>query len=135
MVRYESAGWNALPAAERRGMSVCAPGVSTGEYAAAYTIPQLGPASNLTATPGDVPGTLTLRWTPGANATRHWVAGIKQSDWDANDFTNLIWTAASSNDTHTLSGLDSGAEYVFAIAAGRAAQWSAWTPLARGTPE
>ena len=97
------------------------------------------PASDLTAEPGDAPGTLILRWTPGGTAERHWVAGIKQSDWDANNFNNLIWEAAQTNAMHTLTGLDSGAEYVFAIAAGhgppQATRWSAWTSLARGAPD
>ena len=135
LVRYEGGGWQNLPGAERRGDSVCAPGVGTGRFAAAYTLPQLGPPSDLTVAAGDAAGTLVLRWTAGANATRHWVAGIKQSDWDAGDFSNLIWTAASGRDMHTVSGLDSGAEYVFAVAAGRGDEWSAWTALARGTAE
>ena len=135
LVHYESAGWQSLPGAERRGDSVCASGVATGVFAAAYALPQLGPASDLTVAAGDGAGTLALRWTPGANATRHWIAGIKQTDWDAGDFSNLIWTAASGADTHTVSGLDSGAEYVFAVAAGRGSEWSAWTALARGTAE
>ena len=134
LVHYEGGGWQALPGAERRGMSVCAPGVATGLFAAAYALPQLGPASDLTVAAGDTAGTIILRWTAGANATRHWVAGIKQSDWDAGDFSGLIWTAASGADTHTVSGLDSGAEYVFAVAAGRGDEWSGWTGLARGTP-
>ena len=135
LVRYEGAAWQALPGAERRGDSVCAPGVATGVFAAAYALPQLGPASDLTVAAGDTAGTIILRWTPGANATRHWVAGIKQSDWDAGDFSGLIWTAASSNTMHTVSGLDSGAEYVFAVAAGRGSEWSGWTDLVRGTAE
>ena len=134
LVRYGDAGWQALPGAERREMSVCAPGVATGVFAAAYVLPQLGPASDLTVTAGDTAGTLALRWTAGANATRHWVAGIKQSDWDAGDFSNLIWTAAGSNTMHVVSDLDSGAEYVFAVAAGRGDEWSGWTGLVRGTP-
>ena len=134
LVRYGGTGWQGLPGAERRGMSVCAGRVSTGLFAAAYVLPQLGPASDLTVAAGDAAGTLTLRWTPGANATRHWVAGIKQSDWDAGDFSGIIWTAADGRDTHTVSGLDSGAEYVFAVAAGRGAEWSGWTALVRGTP-
>ena len=74
-------------------------------------------------------------WGPGNDATRHWVAGIKQSDWDAGDYSGIIWTAADGSNTHTVSGLDSGAEYVFAVAAGRADQWSAWSPQARGTAQ
>ena len=107
--------------------SVCAAGVTGlaggSVFAVAYTVLPLGPASDLTVTPGDTAGTLTLRWTPGANATRHWIAGIKQSDWDAEDYSNIIWTAASGNDTHAVSGLDSGAVYVFGVAAGRGAEW------------
>ena len=135
LVRYGGGGWQGLPGAERRGMSVCADRVSTGLFAAAYALPQLGPASDLTVAPGDATGTLVLRWTAGANATRHWIAGIKQSDWDAGDFSGLIWTAASGSTMHTVSGLDSGAEYVFAVAAGRGAEWSGWSGLARGVPE
>ena len=135
LVRYEGTGWQGLPGAERRGMSVCADRVSTGLFAAAYELPQLGPASGLTVAAGDGAGTLVLRWTPGNDATRHWVAGIKQSDWDAGDFSGIIWTAASGAAMHTVSGLDSGAEYVFAVAAGRGVEWSGWTGLARGRPE
>ena len=135
LVRYEGAGWNALPGAAHRATEVCAPNISSGVFAAAYTIPQLGPASNLTATPGDAPGTIVLRWTPGNDATRHWIAGIKQSDLDAGNTGSLIWTAASGADTHTVSGLDSGAVYVFAVAAGRGDEWSGWTGLVRGTAE
>ena len=135
LVRYEGVGWNALPGAVHRATEVCAPNISSGVFAAAYTIPQLGPASDLTVAAGDTAGTLVLRWTPGNDATHHWVAGIKQSDLDAGDMSSsLIWTAASGADTHTVSGLDSGAEYVFAVAAGRGAEWSGWTGLARGTP-
>ena len=136
LVRYEGAGWNALPGAVHRATEVCAPNISSGVFAAAYIIPQLGPASDLTVAAGDTAGTLVLRWTPGNDATRHWVAGIKQSDLDAGDMSSsLIWTAASGADTHTVSGLDSGAEYVFAVAAGRGDEWSAWSALVRGTPE
>ena len=134
LVRYEGAGWNALPGAVHRTVEVCAGGISSGVFAAAYIMPQLGPASNLTVAPGNTPGTIVLRWTPGNDATRHWIAGIKQSDLDAGDMSSsLIWTAASGRDTHTVSGLDSGAEYVFAVAAGRGDEWSGWTGLARGT--
>ena len=93
----------------------------------------------LSVTTGDEPGTLILRWETSDLAQRHWVAGIKQSDWDANEFGNVIWEAAQSSTMHTLEGLESGAEYVFSITAGRgegaATRWSPWAPLARGTPE
>ena len=102
-------------------------------------VPALGAASGLSVAAGDTPGTLVLSWTPGAGATRHWIAGIAQPDLDAGDFANLIWTAAQSNTEHTISGVNSGAEYLFAVAAGRTAadgstEWSAWSPFARWTP-
>lgn len=88
---------------------------------------------------GDGPGMLVLRWTAGGTAERHWIAGIKQSDWDANDFNSIIWEEAQGRTMHTLAGLESGAEYVFAVAAGHgegaSTRWSAWTALARGTPD
>ena len=99
----------------------------------------LGPASGLSVAAGEASGTLVLSWTPGAGATRHWIAGIPQTDLDAGNFANLIWTAAQSNTEHTISGVNSGAEYLFAVAAGRTAadggtEWSAWSSFARWTP-
>ena len=97
------------------------------------------PPSDLTVEAGDGPGMLVLRWTAGGTAERHWIAGIKQSDWDANDFNSIIWEEAQGRTMHTLAGLESGAEYVFAVAAGHgegaSTRWSAWTALARGTPD
>ena len=85
-------------------------------------------------TMSDDTGTVTLSWTAGANSTKHWIAGIKQEDWDANDFSNVLWTAPDANTMHTFSGLDGGKVYVFTVAAGNAAdQWSAWAPLQRIT--
>ena len=94
----------------------------------------LGPASDLSASVGSVPGTVILSWTSGPNSTEHWVAGIKQSDWDAGNYSNVIFTSAQSNSSHSITGLDSGAEYVFTISAGRGGGWSAWTPLIKVTP-
>jgi len=96
--------------------------------------------SGLSATAGTASGTVNLSWNRGNNSTMHWVAGIKQADWDAGDYSSVIWVRASSNTSHTVTGLDSGAEYVFTVAAGRQAagqdpQWSSWVlPLARVTP-
>ncbi len=98
----------------------------------------LGAPSNLTATQGPLPGIVTLSWMAGSNSAMTWIAGIKQADWDAGDFGNVIWTQASSNNSHTFTGLDSGAEYVFTVNAGRGSgaseEWSGWTPFARITP-
>ena len=99
----------------------------------------LGDVSNLTLTAGtgDAAGSVTLRWTPGENADRHWIAGIKVSDWDVRDFSNLIWTAADANDTHTVTGLEAGAEYAFTVIPGRlvsgVVEWGSWAPIERVT--
>ena len=63
--------------------TVCAAGI-TGEavYAAAYPLPPLGMMSDFTATSGDDPGTVTLTWTPGANANLHFIAGVSRADLD-----------------------------------------------------
>ena len=95
--------------------------------------------ATLTAEPGDEPGTVVLAGSAASGATKYWIAGIKQTDWDANEFGNVIWEAAQTPTMHTLTSLESGAEYVFSITAGRgegaATRWSPWAPLARGTPE
>ena len=101
--------------------------------------PDLGDASGLAlqAGTGDAAGSVTLRWTAGANSDRHWVAGIKVSDWEAGNFDNIIWTRAAANDTHTVTGLDAGAEYAFTVIAGRLVdgetEWGAWAPIERVT--
>ena len=94
----------------------------------------LAQVAALAATPGNQPGTVVLAWTPAAGATRYWVAGIKQTDWDAGDFSNVIWEAATGASTHTATGLDQGSLYAFTVAGGNdAGQWSPWSPLARVT--
>ena len=88
----------------------------------------------LTPAPGDQPGTIVLAWTPAAGATRYWIAGIKQTDWDAGDFSGVIWEASSGASTHTVAGLDEGSLYAFTVAGGNAAgQWGLWSPLSRVT--
>ena len=100
----------------------------------------LGVPTGLTLqTVADDTGTVTLSWTAGANSTRHWIAGIKQEDWDANNFADVLFLEAMSQTGHTFTGLDGGKEYVFTVTAGNAAgEWSDWfTPLQRitvGTP-
>ena len=49
----------------------------------------------LTADPGAEPGTVVLAWAEASGATRYWIAGIKQTDWDAGDFSNVIWQPAN----------------------------------------
>ena len=89
--------------------------------------------SDSAAPAGDTPGTITLTWTPGANAERHWLAGVKQSDWS----DLAAWTMADAMGSHTVSGLDGGETYIFTVIAGRgegnAREWSAWSPRATAT--
>ena len=102
-------------------------------------LPDLGDAGDLALAPGtgDAAGSVTLRWTPGAHSDRHWIAGIKVSDWEAGDFGNIIWTRADGDDRHTVTGLDAGAEYAFTVIAGRlvngVTEWGNWAPIARVT--
>ena len=114
---------------------LCAAGITEyGVFAVAYTLPALGAPSDLTATPGEALGSVTLTWTPGANAERHWLAGVKQSD--RSQFA--VWAAAANTDSHTVTDLEPGATYIFTITAGRgegdSRQWSAWAPWATATP-
>ena len=132
LLRYADGGWAPVAGAELRdgtGVSamLCADGITEyGVFAAAYMLPALGAVSDLVATAGDAPGTVTLTWTPGANAAMHWVAGVKRSDMS--DFA--VWAAADAMGSHTVSGLDGGATYIFTVTAGRGEgdgrEWSAW---------
>ena len=101
--------------------------------------PALGVASGLHAATGSSPGSVDLTWTPGANATVHWVVGIKQSDLSAGNNGRsyyAVWYEVSGWGRHTVTGLEHGVVYVFATAAGRPAasgvgkEWSAWSGTA-----
>ena len=134
LLRYADGVWAPVAGSERRAAMVCAAGITEyGTFAAAYTLPVLGAVSDFAAAPGDTPGTITLTWTPGANAERHWLAGVKQSD--LTQFA--IWAAADNMGSHTVSNLEPGATYIFTVTAGRGAgdarQWSAWAPWATAT--
>ena len=136
LLRYADGGWAPVAGAERRAAMVCADGITEyGVFAAAYILPALGAVSDLVATAGDTPGTITLTWTPGANAAMHWVAGVKRSDMS--DFA--VWAAADDMGSHTVSGLDGGETYVFTVTAGRGEgagrEWSAWAAWVMATAE
>ena len=143
LLRYADGVWTPVAGAQRRAgpagsgaALLCAAGVTEyGIFAAAYTLPPLGRVTGLSASPGDAPGTLTLTWTPGANATVHWIAGIEQS----NPYELAIWTFAADLGSHALDGLESGAAYIFTVTAGRgerdSTQWSPWAPWSFGTPD
>ena len=143
LLRYADGRWSPVADSERRDSGdgigtelLCAAGVTEyGVFATAYTLPELGRVLNLTAAPGDEPGTLTLTWTPGANAIIHWIAGVKQTD----PYRLAIWGPAEELGSHTFTGLDSGAPYILTVTAGRGesdgSQWTAWAPWVYATPD
>ena len=74
----------------------------------------LGMPSGLMATAGD--GMVTLSWTAGANADGQRVAGIKVSDWRAENFDNVIlMDVAADASSYEATGLDNDDEYAFTI--------------------
>ena len=97
----------------------------------------LGGVMNLMATPGDEQ--VMLSWTAGANADRHWIAGIKQSELDAGTRNDGIWMEAENADSHTVTGLTNGEEYVFLVISGQTMDgvttwYSSWSNRATATP-
>ena len=143
LLRYADGRWSPVSDSERRDSGdgigtelLCAAGVTEyGVFATAYTLPELGRVLNLTAAPGAEPGTLTLTWTPGANAVIHWIAGVKQTD----PYQLAIWGPAAELGSHTFTGLDSGSPYILTVTAGRGesdgSQWTAWAPWVYATPD
>ena len=93
-----------------------------------------GLAATSTASADGRTAAVTLTWTAGAGATRHWIAGIKQSELDARNYANVIWTPADSAAMHMVPNLAAGEEYVFTVAAFDGTTWSDWAPLFRYTP-
>ena len=89
-------------------------------------VPSLGAPSGLTAVAGTRAGTVNLTWTPGANATKHWVVGVRVST-----NTRVVWAETGAAGSYTATGLVPGAQYAFAVISGRTVagtdQWSAWT--------
>ena len=89
----------------------------------------LGNAMSLAAMVGTDPGDVTLTWTPGENATIHWIAGVRVVNGAIDPDFTPIWHAASGNGTHTVNAPTAG-EYVFAVIAGQTSsgvtEWSRW---------
>ena len=107
----------------------------------------LGMATGLTATGSD--GTVTLSWMGGANATRHWIAGVAKNADGTYDYAKNVWMSADDATTgddgmmtlaitQTSDGmaLVNGTQFVFTVAAYNAAEgWGSWvTPFATATP-
>ena len=93
----------------------------------------------LDAEPGSTAGTAEVSWTPGNNATMHWIYAIRADEMEG----GYTFMQTSSNNSHTLTGLDSDVEYIVAISAGRGqliadggdgGEWSAWMYI-RVTPD
>ena len=59
----------------------------------AVVVPILGSAYGLSAAAGPDAGMVNLTWIAGMNSTRHYLAGIKVSDWRAQDYSNVIFRA------------------------------------------
>jgi hypothetical protein len=95
----------------------------------------LGSATGLSAAAGATAGTVELSWTAGTSSTRHWLAGVKVSDWQARDFSNVIFRATTGQDSDTVSGLDSGQQYAFTVLSGDADGWdNTWATIQYVTP-
>ena len=140
MLRYRNGAWTPASGADDRTTQVCLASVTDfGAFALGYYAPAAPPApvfplgmpSDLSARAGATPGTVVLTWTPGANSDSHFLAGYKQSDLDAGNASVVIWEAASSRSSHTLTGLESGAQYAITINANRlvdgVTEWSGWS--------
>ena len=97
----------------------------------------LGDASGLTVTASAQPGVVNLSWIPGANANIHWVAGIAVMADGGYDYGDTVWSAASGNTSHMVTGLTSGTTYVFTVISGQVVgsseDWGNWTPTERVT--
>ena len=89
---------------------------------------ELGNAMGLTATAGSA-GDVVLTWTPGTNATIHWIAGVRVINGAIDPSFTPIWHAAGGHGTHTVNAPTAG-DYVFAVIAGRTSggttEWSRW---------
>ena len=95
----------------------------------------LGSATGLSAVASATAGTVELSWTAGTSSTRHYLAGVKVSDWRANDFSNVIFRATTSQNSDTVSGLDSGQQYAFTVLSGDNDTWDdTWAPIQYVTP-
>ena len=93
----------------------------------------LGNPSRLIAWPGGNAGEAVLRWTPGANATVHEIAFLKQGGEEVEYWPPVGGDARGV----TISGLEAGQDYWFAVRAGRGAsesrEWSDYSNVVQAT--
>ena len=89
-------------------------------------VPALGAPGGLTAVAGTRAGTVNLTWTPGANATIHWIYGVRLGPNN-----RVVWAGTGASGSYTVTGLPRGANYAFTVIAGRTVagrnEWSSWT--------
>ena len=112
-----------------RAVNSAGAGMWSDPAATATTAPtdtSLGEPTETMATPGTTAGTATVEWTPGDNATMHWVLAIR-SDGATDGY---VWEMATADSSHTLTGLTSGQTYIVGISAGMGSgdseEWSDW---------
>ena len=95
--------------------------------------PELGDAMNAMATVND-DGSVSLSWTAGANATRHWVAGARQNDDGTFDTSVTVWSMADSDSSHMVAAEDlASGNWAFTVIAGDADGWGNWAPYGMAT--
>ena len=140
ILRYSNGAWTPVSGSDDRTMQVCLGSVTEfGAFALGYYAPAsppppvftLGIPSGLAARAGATPGTVVLTWTPGVNSSSHFLSGYKAADLSGGNASVAVWEMASDRSSHTLTGLESGAEYVITISAGRVVdgvtEWSSWS--------
>ena len=95
--------------------------------------PMVAAPTGFTVVTGSEGNTVLLEWTPGADATNHWVAGVRVNDDDTLDLANSFWQAPDSNSRAVLDMSDKAAgNYQFQVIAGLhdsaagTTMWSAW---------
>lgn len=89
----------------------------------------LGNAGTPSGTPAaGNPDEVTFRWTPGDNATIHWVAVVRlnAAGDDIDTSFTPIWEAAGNDGMHTVT-LGGAGTYVIAVIAGRTEDTTTWS--------
>ena len=108
----------------------------TAGPAEAQTLGPLGDPTNLTAAPGSYAGEVSLRWTPAANATAHWVyyrdTALPSSLWTG------VKVGGGNANAAEIVGLEIGPTYRFVVRAGQrqsdgTTTWSVWSTPADAT--
>ena len=117
---YTDAGLKAGETRHYRVYAHNARGRSLASEPVSATTIQLAAAADVSAVLNE-DGTVTVTWTPGANANLHFVVGLRKNAAGAYDYDNVVYVPASSPDSHTLDltgqGLAPGT-YAFTVQVG-----------------